>query len=67
MAGQKNVYMRIKEETQQIIRIFAGELQAETKKRITDNEAVMEAFRRIRPDLVERVLSETEEENEEDK
>lgn len=67
MAGQKNVYMRIKAETQELVRIFAGELQAETKKRFTDNDVVMELFKRVRPDLVERVMADKAKEEDEGK
>jgi len=53
--GEKNVYMRTSEDTRRLVRIFAGEIQMETGKSVSDNDALAELFKRYRPDLMDRL------------
>lgn len=53
--GERDVYVRTKESTQKLVRIFAGEVQMETGRTVSDNNAIMELFRRYRPDLIDKL------------
>jgi hypothetical protein len=52
--------MRIKEHTLRLLRMFAGEIQMQSGKNITDDDAIYSLIKQYRPDLIER-LKEVEE------
>ena len=52
--------MRIKEQTLRLLRMFAGEIQMQSGKNITDDDAIYNLIKQFRPDLIER-LKEVEE------
>ena len=55
MAKQKSAPVRIKENTQRLIRMYAGELQLDTGENFSDDDAIYALFEKFRPDLIERL------------
>jgi hypothetical protein len=63
MANEKQTnerQMRIKARTLRLLRMFAGEIQMQIGKNITDDDAIYNLIKQFRPDLIER-LKEVEE------
>lgn len=52
----KNTPMRIDEATKRVINMIAGEMQRETGKTISFNDALWEFLNQHRPDLTEEAL-----------
>lgn len=66
--SSKNTMMRAKSLTIRVVNIIAGEIQAETGKTVSANDAIMEFVKLHRPDIIEKAqgLEAQETENEVD-
>jgi hypothetical protein len=52
---EKDKQLRIKANTLRLVRMFAGEIQMQIGKNITDDEAIYGLIKQFRPDLIERL------------
>lgn len=59
MTEQGTKMIRVKEDVVRILRMYAGEVQAESGDPVTDSDALFHVFTTYRPDLVVK-LKETE-------
>jgi hypothetical protein len=60
MSKRGTKMIRVKDEVVQALRMYAGEIQAESGTSLSDSDAVQELIKALRPDLLIKVRTKTQ-------